>query len=77
MNLSELRCKTNIGVPKFVGVSGSSKDPEQASGVEAYSRTERRKIIRKVDFRIVLPLGLMMAAGFLDRANIGNAAIAG
>lgn len=77
MTLSELCRKTNDDVTEFVGMSDSSKDPEQAPGVEAHSRTKRQRITRKVDFRIVFPLGLMMATGFLDRANIGNAAIAG
>jgi hypothetical protein len=62
---------------KSVVMAGSSEDPEEYQGAEVYSRVERRKITRKIDFRIVFPLGLMMAASFLDRANMGNAAISG
>lgn len=46
-------------------------------GNEVFSRAEQRKIIRKVDFRVIFPLGLMLGASFLDRGNVGNAAIAG
>lgn len=55
-----------------------SKDIERTHGnQEYYPRAEQRKIIRKIDFRLIFPLGLMLGASFLDRANIGNAAIAG
>ncbi|KAJ5414667.1 hypothetical protein N7509_001294 [Penicillium cosmopolitanum] len=77
MARSETCSTTKYDDTKFVGMEGSSNDPEEVGSVEGYSRVERRKIIRKIDFRIVFPLGLMMAASFLDRANMGNAAISG
>lgn len=51
--------------------------PKQLDEYELYSRAEQKKIIRQVDFRVIFPLGLMLAVGFLDRGNVGNAAIAG
>lgn len=77
MARSETCSTTKYDDTKFVEMEGSSNDPEEVGSVEGYSRVERRKIIRKIDFRIVFPLGLMMAASFLDRANMGNAAISG
>lgn len=44
---------------------------------EEYSVAEQRKIIHKVDRRLLTILGLMQAVSFLDRANLSNAAVAG
>lgn len=54
-----------------------SKHIELTAANEEYPLAEQRRIIRKIDFRLIFPLGLMLGASFLDRANIGNAAIAG
>lgn len=43
---------------------------------EEYMIAEQRKIIHKVDRRLLILLGLMQAVSFLDRANISNAAVA-
>lgn len=64
-------------VAESPGMEDLSKIPKQYSTAEEFSRKEQRKVMRKVDIRIIFPLGLMLAASFLDRANIGNAAIAG
>lgn len=77
MAFSGLCNKADDTVSEHVEMSDSPKDPERAPAIERYTYAERRKITRKIDFRIVFPLGLMMAASFLDRANIANAAIAG
>jgi hypothetical protein len=44
---------------------------------EEFSYAEQRKIIHKVDRRLLIILGLMQAVSFLDRANMSNAAVAG
>ncbi|KAJ3544452.1 hypothetical protein NM208_g3042 [Fusarium decemcellulare] len=44
---------------------------------EEFTRGEQRKIIHKVDRRLLIILGLMQAVSFLDRANMSNAAVAG
>jgi len=44
---------------------------------EEYTLAEQRKIIHKVDRRLLTVLGLMQAVSFLDRANMSNAAVAG
>lgn len=44
---------------------------------EEFSYAEQRKIIHKVDRRLLIIAGLMQAVSFLDRANMSNAAVAG
>ncbi|KAJ6005034.1 hypothetical protein N7540_012833 [Penicillium herquei] len=44
---------------------------------DEYTVLEQRKIIHKVDRRLLILLGCMQAVSFLDRANIANAAVAG
>ncbi|KAJ5528221.1 hypothetical protein N7513_012380 [Penicillium frequentans] len=50
---------------------------EDPDADEEYTLAEQRKIIHKVDRRLLILLGLMQAVSFLDRANISNAAVAG
>ena len=44
---------------------------------EEYTLKEQRKIIHKIDRRLLIILGSMQAVSFLDRANMSNANIAG
>lgn len=44
---------------------------------EEYSYKEQRKIIHKVDRRLLIVAGLLVAVSLMDRSNLGNAAIAG
>lgn len=44
---------------------------------EEFTVPEQRKIIRKVDRRLLIVLGLMQAVSFIDRSNVSNAAVAG
>jgi len=51
--------------------------PQDVDDDEEYTVAEQRKIIHKVDRRLLIILGAMQAVSFLDRANMSNAAIAG
>lgn len=42
-----------------------------------FSYEEQRKIIRRVDFRLVLMLGFLHCVCLIDRGNIGAAKLAG
>lgn len=42
-----------------------------------YSRREQRKIIRRIDFRLILMLGFLHCVCLIDRGNLGTASIAG
>ncbi|KAK4574704.1 hypothetical protein LTR86_001545 [Recurvomyces mirabilis] len=44
---------------------------------ELYTPDEERKVLRKLDTRLVLFVALLYLLSFLDRSNIGNAKIAG
>jgi hypothetical protein len=44
---------------------------------EQFGQVETRKIIRKVDRRLIPMSGLLVAICLLDRANLSNANIAG
>lgn len=44
---------------------------------EVYSPREQRKILHKIDRRLVTGLGLLMCVSLVDRTNLGNAMIAG
>lgn len=60
-------------------VDGPKKDNVEVdvNDDEEYTVAEQRKIIHKVDRRLLTVLGLMQAVSFLDRANMSNAAVAG
>lgn len=40
-------------------------------------RMMEKKVTRKVDWRLLPPLSLLMMASFIDRVNIGNARLLG
>lgn len=44
---------------------------------EQFTAAEQRKIIRRVDFRLIAMLGLVYSIQLMDRSNVGMAAIAG
>ncbi|OQV03095.1 hypothetical protein CLAIMM_08187 [Cladophialophora immunda] len=46
-------------------------------GLEPVSYTEGRKIVHKIDWRLITALGLMFAVSLMDRNNMGSANIAG
>lgn len=52
---------------------------ESISDVSAneYSPEEQRRIIRRVDYRLVNILGILYCASLMDRTNLSSAAIAG
>lgn len=53
------------------------KGRDNISEDEEYTLKEQRRIIHKVDRRLLLILGAIQAVSFLDRANMSNANIAG
>jgi hypothetical protein len=48
-----------------------------SSDDEEYSPLEQRKIVHRVDRRLVLTCGVMYCISLMDRINLGQAAIAG
>ncbi|KEF54183.1 uncharacterized protein A1O9_09978 [Exophiala aquamarina CBS 119918] len=50
---------------------------EQQNADEVFTPKEARDIVRKIDWRLIVPLGLMLGANLIDRTNLGNTSIAG
>lgn len=62
------------GYPEHHGKSvPGSYDPI----IDRYTAAEVKKIIRRVDLRLLPLCGLMYCVSLLDRTNLSNAAIAG
>lgn len=59
---------------KYVNIGISDEDAEF---FDNFPPEQRKKIIRKVDMRLVPVLALLYLASHIDRANIGNAKIEG
>ncbi|RJE25668.1 hypothetical protein PHISCL_01995 [Aspergillus sclerotialis] len=55
-------------------VVASLNDP---SNFTDFTRKEHKKVIRKIDLRLVTGLGLLMGICLMDRTNLGSTAIAG
>lgn len=47
------------------------------SRINAFNPREQRKIIFRIDCRLVLTLGVLYMISLMDRTNLGSAAIAG
>ena len=64
-----------------INSSGAASDPDSVEDDldrdEVYSSKEQRKILHKIDRRLVTGLGLLMCVSLVDRTNLGNAMIAG
>lgn len=51
--------------------------PDDAAFYQNFTPEERKTVLRKVDYRLVPMLSVLYLVSHLDRANIGNAKIAG
>ncbi|PVH93054.1 MFS general substrate transporter [Periconia macrospinosa] len=58
-------------------VSSDNERIEGTAGVDELDETEARRILSKVDYRLVPFLALLYLVAFIDRSNIGNARVAG
>ncbi|KAJ5156602.1 hypothetical protein N7492_009405 [Penicillium capsulatum] len=66
---------TNMTMVDNIQVLGLT--PDDASFYENFTPEQRKKVLRKVDKRLVPMLSVLYLVSHLDRANIGNAKIAG
>jgi MFS family permease len=57
--------------------SPSPTDAAYAARIEAFTAKEQRKIMRRIDFRLVITLGLLYCVSLIDRNNTGIAMISG
>jgi hypothetical protein len=57
-------------------ISQESHLSDQAH-IDAFTPEEQKKIIRRIDFRLVTTLGFMYCVSLMDRTNLGIAAVGG
>lgn len=62
--------------PKLEARSDSPRDfsqqtPEDAEFLASFTEADRKRIVRKVDFRLLPWLALLYLISFLDRTNLG------
>lgn len=57
-------------------ISQESHLSDQAH-IDAFTPQQQKKIIRRIDIRLVLTLGFMYAVSLMDRTNLGIAVVAG
>ncbi|GAB1190963.1 hypothetical protein APSETT444_000131 [Aspergillus pseudonomiae] len=58
-------------------LSGTDSLEDDLDRDEVYPLKEQRRILHKIDRRLVTGLGLLMCVSLVDRTNLGNAMIAG
>lgn len=57
--------------------TGLASDLEGTGEVLDFSHIDEKKVLRKMDIRLIPMLALLYLLSFLDRGNIGNASIEG
>jgi hypothetical protein len=45
--------------------------------IDLFSPAEQKKLIRRIDIRLVITLGFLYCVSLLDRTNLGAASVAG
>src|SRR5271170_7289714 len=63
--------------PKVDYLERSTTEEASDDRLNRFSLAEQRKIIRRVDRRLVLTLGFMYCVSLMDRTNLGIAVVAG
>ena len=66
-----------INVGQLERVGSDDSDVINNERINAFSPEEQKKIIRKIDMRLVPTLGFMYCVSLMDRTNTGIAVVAG
>lgn len=69
--------KANVTVGDVHGGDGSHPFADNNARIDALTPAEQKKVIRRIDIRLILTLGFMYCASLMDRTNLGIAAVAG
>lgn len=77
-----LSCRADIMASELEKPNGNGSakvwiDDSHDDGTEGFTLAEQKRIVRRVDYRLVTTVGLMYCISLLDRTNLGNAIIAG
>ena len=65
--------KSQVDMTEDVGSKSSQQDSYECE----FTPTEQKKIIHRIDRRLVLTVGIMYCVSLMDRTNLSAAAIAG
>jgi hypothetical protein len=65
--------KTETSMKENVHHDGSSQDDYECE----FTHAEQRKIIHRIDRRLVLTVGVLYCISLMDRTNLSSASIAG
>ncbi|EAU90942.1 phthalate transporter [Coprinopsis cinerea okayama7 len=68
---------THLPHPEKLAVEPTKIDDEAPFDLESVTEAERKKVLRKMDWKLLPFISFLYLLSFLDRANIGNAKIAG
>jgi hypothetical protein len=60
----------NQGLEK-PGIDSADNDPDYATANVDFSHIDEKKVLRKMDLRLIPMLALLYLLSFLDRGNIG------
>lgn len=66
-----------VGQLELERVDSDDSDVINNARIAAFTPEEQKKIIRKIDFRLVPTLGFMYCVSLMDRTNLGIAVVAG
>ncbi|GAB7343143.1 hypothetical protein MBLNU457_1218t1 [Dothideomycetes sp. NU457] len=69
--------KSEIFVNQLEYVETNNSDKVNDARINAFTEAEQRKIIRRIDMRLVLTLGILYCVSLMDRTNTGIAVVAG
>ncbi|PGH20341.1 hypothetical protein AJ80_03609 [Polytolypa hystricis UAMH7299] len=69
--------KDNLNNGGMILVDEGKNDPEYATADHDFSDVDGKRVLRKMDIRLIPMLALLYLLSFLDRGNIGNARIEG
>ncbi|GAB7349469.1 hypothetical protein MBLNU459_g0182t1 [Dothideomycetes sp. NU459] len=69
--------KVDLEVDQLERIDSDSSDQINDARIDAFTPEEQKKIIRRIDRRLVLTLGFLYCVSLMDRTNTGIAVIAG
>jgi len=67
--------KSEMGIAHYE--DGASENSDDFAIINEFTPEETKKIIHRIDRRLVTVVGLMYCISLMDRTNLGAAAIAG
>jgi len=74
---SPVDAEKNQGIRQIEQINSSGSSESYDARIEALTPKQRKRVIRRIDRRLVLTLGCMYYVSLMDRTNLGIAAVAG